>query len=77
MSITEHQLSEKESQLQQKTREIQSLQKELEDSRSELNRVQDQMASERKKAEKQILRLKAAMKMQKMQLERKFHVSPG
>ncbi|XP_065504361.1 centriolin isoform X2 [Caloenas nicobarica] len=69
---SKHQLSEKELQLQQKTREIQSLQKELEDSRSELNRVQDQMASEKKKAEKQILRLKEAMKMQKMQLERKL-----
>lgn len=77
MLITEEQLSEKELQLQQKTREIESLQKELGESRSELNRVQDQMATERKRAEKQILRLKEAMKMQKMQLERELHVSPG
>lgn len=77
MLITEQQLSEKELQLQQKTREIESLQKELGESRSELNRVQDQMATERKRAEKHILRLKEAMKMQKMQLERELHVSPG
>lgn len=77
MSITEHQLSEKELQLHQKNREIQSLQKELEVSKSELNHLQDQIASERKKAAKQILSLKEAMKMQRMQLERKLHVSPG
>lgn len=77
MLITEQQLSEKELQLQQKTRETESLQKELGESRSELNRVQDQMATERKRAEKQILRLKEAMKMQQMQLERELHVSPG
>ncbi|KAM7087894.1 centriolin isoform 3-T4 [Ciconia maguari] len=70
---SKHQLSEKELQLQQKNREIQSLQKELEVSKSELNHLQDQIASERKKAEKQILSLKEAMKMQRMQLERKLH----
>ncbi|KAM6117699.1 centriolin isoform 2-T2 [Phoenicopterus ruber ruber] len=70
---SKHQLSEKESQLQEKNREIQSLQKELEASKSELNHLQDQIASERKKAEKQILSLKEAMKMQRMQLERKLH----
>ncbi|XP_053940314.1 centriolin isoform X2 [Cuculus canorus] len=67
------QLSEKELQLQQKTREIQALQKELEVSKSELNHLQDQMASERKKAQKQILSLKGAMKMQRVRLERKLH----
>lgn len=77
MLITEHQLSEKELQLQQKNREMQSLQKELEVSKLELNHLQDQIASERKKAEKQILSLKEAMKMQRMQLERKLHVRPG
>ncbi|NXH79408.1 CNTRL protein, partial [Hydrobates tethys] len=70
---SKHQLSEKELQLQQKNREIDSLQKELEVSKSELNHLQDQIASERKKAEKQILSLKEAMKMQRMQLERKLH----
>ncbi|NXL01518.1 CNTRL protein, partial [Mesembrinibis cayennensis] len=70
---SKHQLSEKELQLQQKNKEIQSLQKELEVSKSELNHLQDQIASERKKAEKQILSLKEAMKMQRMQLERKLH----
>ncbi|KFZ62795.1 Centriolin, partial [Podiceps cristatus] len=70
---SKHQLSEKELQLQQKNREIQSLQKELEVSKSELNHLQDQIASERKKAEKQILSLKEAMKMQGMQLARKLH----
>uniref|UniRef100_A0A8C3K609 Centriolin n=1 Tax=Calidris pygmaea TaxID=425635 RepID=A0A8C3K609_9CHAR len=69
---SKHQVSEKELQLQQKNREIQSLQKELEVSKSELNQLQDQMVSERKKAEKQISSLKEAMKMQTMQLERKL-----
>ncbi|NXT82779.1 CNTRL protein, partial [Zapornia atra] len=70
---SKHQLSEKELQLQEKNREIQSLQKELEVSKSELNHLQDQIASERKKAENQILSLKEAMKVQRMQLERKLH----
>ncbi|KGL99102.1 Centriolin, partial [Charadrius vociferus] len=70
---SKHQLSEKELQLQEKNREIQSLQKELEVSKSELNCLQDQIASERNKAEKQIWSLKEAMKMQRMQLERKLH----
>ncbi|NXY67638.1 CNTRL protein, partial [Glareola pratincola] len=70
---SKHQVSEKELQLQQKNREIQSLQKELEVSKSELNHLQDQIASERKKAEKQILSLKEAMKMQRMQLKRQLH----
>ncbi|NWX16420.1 CNTRL protein, partial [Aegotheles bennettii] len=68
-----HQLSEKELQLQQKDGEINSLQKELEVSKSELNHLQGQMASERRKAKNQILSLKEAMKMQRMQLERKLH----
>lgn len=76
MLITEHQISEKELQLQQKNKEIQSLQKELELSRSELNHLQGQLASERKKTEKQILSLKEAMKMQRTQLERELRVSP-
>ncbi|NXN44056.1 CNTRL protein, partial [Rhinoptilus africanus] len=70
---SKHQVSEKELQLQQKNREIQSLQKELEVSKSELNHLQDQIASERNKAEKQILSLKEAMKMQRMQLKRQLH----
>uniref|UniRef100_A0A8B9CX01 Centriolin n=1 Tax=Anser brachyrhynchus TaxID=132585 RepID=A0A8B9CX01_9AVES len=65
-------ISEKELQLQQKNKEIQSLQKELELSRSELNHLQGQLASERKKTEKQILSLKEAMKMQRTQLEREL-----
>ncbi|OXB67097.1 hypothetical protein ASZ78_005670 [Callipepla squamata] len=71
---SKHQISEKELQLQQKDREIQSLQKELELSRSELNHLQGQLATERKKAEKQIWSLKKAMKVQRMQLERELHV---
>ncbi|NWU54286.1 CNTRL protein, partial [Dromas ardeola] len=70
---SKHQVSEKELQLQQKNREIQSLQKELEVSKSELNHLQDQLVSERKKAEKEILSLKEAMKMQRMQLKRQLH----
>ncbi|NXI61404.1 CNTRL protein, partial [Anseranas semipalmata] len=66
------QISEKELQLQQKNREIQSLEKELELSTSELNHLQGQLASERKKTEKQILSLKEAMKMQRTQLEREL-----
>ncbi|XP_065593258.1 centriolin [Cyrtonyx montezumae] len=71
---SKHQISEKELQLQQKNKEIQSLQKELELSKSELNHLQGQLATERKKAEKQIWSLKKAMKMQRMQLERELHV---
>ncbi|NWW88320.1 CNTRL protein, partial [Rhynochetos jubatus] len=74
---SKQQLSEKELQLQQKNREIQALQQELEVSESELNRLQDQIASERRKAENQILSLKEAMQMQRMQLERKLQASPG
>uniref|UniRef100_A0A8B9TF39 Centriolin n=1 Tax=Anas platyrhynchos TaxID=8839 RepID=A0A8B9TF39_ANAPL len=66
-------ISEKELQLQQKNKEIQSLQKELELSRSELNHLQGQLASERRKTEKQILSLKEAMKRQRTQLERELH----
>ncbi|NXX46743.1 CNTRL protein, partial [Tricholaema leucomelas] len=69
---SKHQLSEKELQLQQKNRQVQTLQRELEISKSELNHLQGQIAAERKRAEKQILSLKEAMKMQKMQLERKL-----
>ncbi|KAM9117352.1 centriolin isoform 2-T3 [Pangshura tecta] len=67
---TRHQLSEKETQLQEKDQEISSLQKELELSKAELNHVQDQILSERKKAEKQITGLKEAIKTQRTQLER-------
>ncbi|XP_010081235.1 PREDICTED: centriolin, partial [Pterocles gutturalis] len=70
---SKHQLSEKELQLQQKNKEIQCLQKELEVSKSEINHLQDQISSERKKAEKRILSLKEALKTQRMQLERKLH----
>ncbi|NXG14590.1 CNTRL protein, partial [Grallaria varia] len=67
-----HQLSEKEFQLQQRDREIQCLQKELQDSKSELKELQDQMVSERREAEKQILSLKETQKMQRMELEGKL-----
>ncbi|NXF05852.1 CNTRL protein, partial [Smithornis capensis] len=67
-----HQLSEKELQLQQKDKEIQCLQEELEVSKSELKQLQDQMVSERREAEKQILSLKETQKMQMMELERKL-----
>ncbi|XP_050782616.1 centriolin isoform X3 [Gopherus flavomarginatus] len=67
---TRHQLSERETQLQEKNQEISSLQKELELSKAELNHVQDQILSERKKAEKQITALKEAIKTQRTQLER-------
>ncbi|XP_068270352.1 centriolin isoform X1 [Nyctibius grandis] len=70
---SKHQLSEKELQLQQKNTEIQYLQKELEVSKSELNHLQDLIASQSRKAEKQILSLKEALKMQRRQLERKLH----
>ncbi|NXJ02728.1 CNTRL protein, partial [Psophia crepitans] len=70
---SKHQLSEKELQLQEKNREIESLRKELEVSKSELNHLQDQMASEREKAESQILSVKEAMEVQRMEFERKLH----
>ncbi|XP_062497153.1 centriolin isoform X1 [Pezoporus occidentalis] len=69
---SKHQLAEKEFQLQQKNREIQSLQKELEVSQSDLNHLQEQVASERRKAGKKILSLKEAMQMQRMQFERRL-----
>ncbi|KAM9522144.1 centriolin isoform 2-T3 [Guaruba guarouba] len=69
---SKHQLADKELQLQQKNREIQSLQKELGVSKSELNRLQDEVASERRKAGKKILSLKEAMQMQRMQFERRL-----
>ncbi|NWR74795.1 CNTRL protein, partial [Centropus unirufus] len=67
---SKHQLSEKEAQLEQKKGEMQALQKELEVSRAELNQVRDQMALERKKAQKQILSLKGALKTQRVRLEK-------
>ncbi|KAM4760758.1 centriolin isoform 4-T6 [Cyanocitta cristata] len=69
---SKHQLSEKELQLQQKDREIQCLQKELEVSKSELKQLQGQIVSERREAEKQILRLRETQKMQRMELESKL-----
>ncbi|RLV93889.1 hypothetical protein DV515_00013338 [Chloebia gouldiae] len=69
---SKHQLSEKELQLQQKDREIQCLQKELEVSKSELKQLQGQIVSERREAEKQILNLREAQKMQRMELESKL-----
>uniref|UniRef100_A0A8C4XYU9 Centriolin n=1 Tax=Gopherus evgoodei TaxID=1825980 RepID=A0A8C4XYU9_9SAUR len=71
---TRHQLSERETQLQEKNQEISSLQKELELSKAELNHVQDQILSERKKAEKQITGLKEAIKTQRTQLERALNI---
>ncbi|NXP23859.1 CNTRL protein, partial [Scytalopus superciliaris] len=67
-----HQLLEKEFQLQEKDREIQSLQEELQVSKSELKQLQDQMVSERREAEKQILSLEETQKLQRMELERKL-----
>ncbi|NWR33845.1 CNTRL protein, partial [Tachuris rubrigastra] len=69
---SKQQLLERESQLQQKHREVQCLQEELQISRSELKQLQDQMVSERREAEKQILSLKETQKMQRMELERKL-----
>ncbi|NXA34778.1 CNTRL protein, partial [Eudromia elegans] len=69
---SKHQVSEKELQLQQKNKEIASLQKELEFSKSELKHLQDQLKSERRKAQKQILSLKEAIKKQRTQLEKEL-----
>ncbi|NWI09549.1 CNTRL protein, partial [Crypturellus soui] len=69
---SKQQVSEKELQLQQKNKEIASLQKELELSKSELKHLQDQLKSERRKAQKQILSLKEAIKMQRTQLEKEL-----
>ncbi|NWJ04722.1 CNTRL protein, partial [Crypturellus undulatus] len=69
---SKQQISEKELQLQQKNKEIASLQKELELSKSELKHLQDQLKSERRKAQKQILSLKEAIKMQRTQLEKEL-----
>ncbi|KAM7033701.1 centriolin isoform 2-T2 [Acridotheres tristis] len=71
---SKHQLSEKELQLQQKDREIQCLQKELELSKCELKKLQGQIVSERREAEKQILSLRETQKMQRLELESKLQV---
>uniref|UniRef100_A0A8C3FSV3 Centriolin n=1 Tax=Chrysemys picta bellii TaxID=8478 RepID=A0A8C3FSV3_CHRPI len=60
----------KQEMLQEKNQEFLSLQKELELSKAELNHLQDQILSERKKAEKQITGLKEAIRTQRTQLER-------
>ncbi|TRZ15185.1 hypothetical protein HGM15179_011896 [Zosterops borbonicus] len=71
---SKHQLSEKELQLQQKDTEILCLQKELEVSMSELKQLQGQIVSERREAEKQILSLREAQQMQRMEHESKLQV---
>ncbi|NWT00593.1 CNTRL protein, partial [Mionectes macconnelli] len=69
---SKQQLLERESQLQQHQREMQCLQEELQVSRSELKQLQDQMVSERREAEKQILSQKETQKIQRTELERKL-----
>uniref|UniRef100_A0A7M4ET31 Centriolin n=1 Tax=Crocodylus porosus TaxID=8502 RepID=A0A7M4ET31_CROPO len=68
-----HELSEKELRLQEKNKEMVSLQEELGLLRAELNRLQDQIMSEREKAEKQVICLKEAIKTQRTQFERELH----
>uniref|UniRef100_A0A7M4FX69 Centriolin n=1 Tax=Crocodylus porosus TaxID=8502 RepID=A0A7M4FX69_CROPO len=68
-----HLLSEKELRLQEKNKEMVSLQEELGLLRAELNRLQDQIMSEREKAEKQVICLKEAIKTQRTQFERELH----
>ncbi|XP_014382169.1 centriolin isoform X3 [Alligator sinensis] len=70
---TSHKLSEKELQLQEKTKEMVSLQEELGLLRAELNRLQDQIMSEREKADKQVIGLKEAIQTQRTQFERELH----
>ncbi|XP_030063428.1 centriolin isoform X2 [Microcaecilia unicolor] len=70
LTETKYQLSEKEKQLQEKRNELVALQKEMEISTTDLNRLQDQLISERRKEEKRIAALKQSLKTQRSQLER-------
>ncbi|XP_038600653.1 centriolin isoform X2 [Tachyglossus aculeatus] len=70
LTRTRRQLSESEQQLQEKTSELIALQKEMDCSKVDINRLQDQILSERRKAEKQIAGLKEAIQRQRNQLEK-------
>ncbi|XP_028918335.1 centriolin isoform X1 [Ornithorhynchus anatinus] len=70
LTRTRCQLSESEQQLQEKTSELIVLQKEMDCSKVDVNRLQDQILSERRKAEKQIAGLKEAIQTQRSQLEK-------
>lgn len=75
MFISEQQLSEREQQLMEKSDELLALQKEMDSMRADFSLLRNQFLTERKKAEKQVLSLKDALKSQRSQLERNLLVS--
>ncbi|ELK08207.1 Centriolin [Pteropus alecto] len=70
MLISEQQLSEREQQLMEKSSELLALQKEMDSMRADFSLLRNQFLTERKKAEKQVLSLKEALKVQRSQLEK-------
>lgn len=75
MLISEQQLSEREQQLLEKSNELLALQKEMDSMRADFSLLRNQFLTERKKAEKQVLSLKEALKVQRSQLEKNLLVS--
>lgn len=69
LSHTKQQLSEREQQLMEKSDELLALQKEMDSLRADFSLLRNQFLAERKKAEKQVLSLKEALKIQRSQLE--------
>ncbi|XP_019586774.2 centriolin isoform X2 [Rhinolophus sinicus] len=70
LSQTKQQLSEREQQLMEKSNELLALQKEMDSLRADFSLLRNQFLAERKKAEKQVLSLKEALKIQRSQLEK-------
>ncbi|XP_039722662.1 centriolin isoform X2 [Pteropus medius] len=70
LSQTKQQLSEREQQLMEKSSELLALQKEMDSMRADFSLLRNQFLTERKKAEKQVLSLKEALKVQRSQLEK-------
>ncbi|XP_019503792.1 PREDICTED: centriolin isoform X3 [Hipposideros armiger] len=70
LAQTKHQLSEREQQLMEKSNELLALQKEMDSMRADFSLLRNQFLAERKKAEKQVLSLKEALKIQRSQLEK-------
>ncbi|KAM4877369.1 centriolin [Thomomys bottae] len=70
LSQAKRQLAEREQQLMQKSGELLALQKEADTMRADFSLLRNQFLAERKKAEKQIVGLKEALKAQRSQLEK-------
>lgn len=73
--VSEQQLSEREQQLMEKSNELLALQKDMDSLRADFSLLRNQFLAERRKAEKQVLSLKEALKIQRSQLEKNLLVS--